>query len=82
MYGRRCDCCGETRWQFLALDHVNGGGNAHRRLVSTTSLYRRLANAGIIDPAYRLLCHNCNGAIGYYGECPHEAERRAAMEVA
>ena len=20
---------------------------------------------------FRVLCHNCNQAIGYYGECPH-----------
>jgi len=77
LYGRSCACCGEARWQFLALDHVDGGGNQHRKLVSTTTLYRQLTKAGVVDPLYRLLCHNCNAAVGYYGVCPHELERTA-----
>jgi hypothetical protein len=23
-------------------------------------------------PGYRVLCHNCNSAYGYYGHCPHQ----------
>ena len=75
MYGRACACCGENRWQFLALDHVNGDGGAHRKVESVTALYRRLAKSGEIDPRFRLLCHNCNTARGHYGLCPHESER-------
>ena len=26
---------------------------------------------------YQTLCHNCNLAKGFYGQCPHEQERAA-----
>lgn len=78
LYGGICTCCREDRWQFLALDHVNGGGNVHRRIESTASLYRRLAKGKVADPMFQLLCHNCNSAKGHYGVCPHETERMAA----
>src|SRR3990167_5629647 len=32
-YGATCKCCGETRIEFLAFDHINGGGNEHRRKI-------------------------------------------------
>jgi hypothetical protein len=22
---------------------------------------------------FRVLCHNCNSALGYYGHCPHDS---------
>src|SRR3972149_5036103 len=39
--GRRCRCCGETTLQFLAIDHIYGGGNRHRKSL-TTNFYRWL----------------------------------------
>lgn len=30
-YGGRCVCCGEVVPEFLTVDHINGGGAAHRR---------------------------------------------------
>jgi hypothetical protein len=27
---------------------------------------------------FRILCHNCNQARGYYGICPHESERASS----
>src|SRR6266487_243530 len=30
-YGHACVCCGETRGEFLAIDHVNNDGAVHRR---------------------------------------------------
>ena len=26
-----CKCCGEKEMKFLSMDHVNGGGNKHRK---------------------------------------------------
>src|SRR5258708_37086796 len=26
-YGGKCECCGEERFEFLAIDHIGGGGN-------------------------------------------------------
>lgn len=68
-----CACCGETRIEFLSLDHVNGGGARHRaglRGNASRSIYRDLTMRGY-PPGFRVLCHNCNLAIGLYGYCPH-----------
>lgn len=74
-YGRACACCGEAHTEFLALDHINGGGNEHRATTGTrggSAFYRWIAKNGFPD-GYRILCHNCNMARGLYGYCPHEA---------
>lgn len=35
-YGKVCACCGEHRYEFLAIDHVNGGGvNIGRKRAAT-----------------------------------------------
>ena len=30
-YGHECKCCGESTYEFLAIDHVNGKGNKERK---------------------------------------------------
>jgi hypothetical protein len=72
-----CACCGEWRFPFLSLDHTDGGGNAHRRrlgLAAGNGFYRWVIQNGF-PPLFRVLCHNCNSARGYYGACPHDDER-------
>lgn len=72
--GGRCLCCGETREEFLTLDHIQGGGKKHRSEVGTY-IFRRIRNNP--DPkTYRVLCYNCNCARGFRGYCPHEVGRR------
>lgn len=70
IYGGKCNCCGEKHFEFLALDHVHGDGAAHRK---GKGPYRILKEAieSFGDGRFRLLCHNCNFAIGKYGHCPH-----------
>jgi hypothetical protein len=84
-YGNRCACCGEARREFLAVDHVNGGGNKHRREIGkcAINLHRLIIKKGFPN-TYRLLCHNCNQARGAYGYCPHEREKSecATMKAA
>jgi hypothetical protein len=72
-------CCGEAHWEFLALDHINGGGWQQRRTLGLSSerMYRWIQKQGYPD-GFRVLCHNCNMARGFYGTCPHEQERGAA----
>lgn len=72
-YGHRCACCGECAAEFLALDHVNGGGGHHRRNRGNapSGVYRDVIAQGF-PSTFRLLCHNCNLARGFYGYCPHE----------
>ena len=79
-YGGACACCGEARYEFLAIDHIHGDGASERRkfkMTGGTDIYRRLRDAGYPKDRYRLLCHNCNSSLGFYGFCPHERERLA-----
>lgn len=75
-YGGSCACCGEDRLEFLAIDHINGGGTRHRTELAAKGdvFYKWLKREGY-PPGFRVLCHNCNLAIGFYGKCPHEVER-------
>lgn len=71
-YGGKCACCGELQLAFLCIDHVHGGGNKHRKIIRAANIYWFLDD---LAPArldrFRVLCHNCNFAIGAYGFCPH-----------
>lgn len=68
--GAQCQCCGETHVEFLGIDHVDGGGTRHRSTIAKY-FYRWLQDQGY-PPGFRVLCHNCNMARGFYGHCPHE----------
>jgi len=76
-YGSACACCGESRFEFLAIDHVYGGGYKERKRFPGPTLYRHLRKRGWPKDGYRLLCHNCNMSSGFHGFCPHETETPA-----
>ena|ERR1043166_2322766 len=73
-YGSKCVCCGESRFHFLSLDHVNNDGakelKAIRRFssrkskngngISSVGIWRLVKKAGFPKDRYRLLCYNCN----------------------
>ena len=67
-----CACCGETNLGFLTIDHINGGGNAHRReLGGGGTLLVWLRKQGYPD-GFQVLCFNCNaGRYWNGGTCPH-----------
>lgn len=71
-----CACCTEHRLPFLTIDHIHGGGTAHRRTDKHLVLW--LIKAGLPD-GYQVLCWNCNAAKHFVGHCPHEIERAAAQ---
>lgn len=76
-YGGTCACCGELRFEFLSVDHVDGKGAAERRKTGVQAGYQFyvwLRRKGFPKGPYRLLCFNCNSARGFYGYCPHERE--------
>lgn len=73
-YGNKCACCGESRPEFLAIDHINGGGGKHRKEVGGGSRYFGWLRRNGYPPGYRVLCHNCNMAIAMYGSCPHQKD--------
>lgn len=72
-YGGKCACCKENRREFLAIDHIGGGGEKHRKQLGMrggANFYQWLRTRGY-PPGFRVLCHNCNHALGAYGYCPH-----------
>lgn len=77
-YGPGCACCGELRFEFLSIDHTEGGGTQHRLAegIRGSGVIQWLINQGLPE-GFRILCHNCNQAIGFYGTCPHEREALA-----
>lgn len=72
-YGEECACCGETRYPFLTIDHINGGGKRHRDEIKRkgNTFYTWLVQNNF-PPGFRTLCWNCNRAYFYFkGKCPH-----------
>jgi hypothetical protein len=69
-YGGKCACCGESRIEFLTLDHVDGRADEPYRITGQKA-WARLKARGWPKDKYQLLCFNCNCAKGIYGHCPH-----------
>lgn len=68
----KCECCGESIIEFLALDHINGGGEKERKKIGNSyRLYAYLKRNNFPD-GYRVLCHNCNQATSWGRICPHK----------
>ena len=69
-----CNCCGEKEKIFLTIDHINGNGNKHRKIVNNVSG----GIAGWIirndfPKGFQILCMNCNfGKFKNGGTCPHK----------
>ncbi len=78
-----CACCGESTYEFLALDHKKGGGTKHRkelkRFAGVSTYYWAVKNN--FPKIFRVLCHNCNSSLGYYGYCPHKKSARRRTPV-
>lgn len=79
-YGRVCACCGEDNVFLLTLDHVNGDGSDHRRLLSGQGVkvpqgvqfYRHLRRREWPnDPPLRVMCGTCNRGVWRFPDgCP------------
>ncbi len=76
----QCACCGEDRMEFLAIDHIYGGGGQHRKKEGIHHLVRWLKKNGY-PPGFRVLCHNCNFSLGAYGYCPHQHDGTSKLTV-
>ena len=82
-YGGKCECCGEDEPLFLTLDHIDGTGGQERRRLGLKSggpFYRYLRRLEWPKDNYRLLCFNCNTAIGFWGICPHTLSKTIAYD--
>jgi len=80
-YGMECQCCGEAQLDFLSLDHIEGGGNSHRKAILDQEHYTG-GGGGIttykwivkhnFPLGFQTLCFNCNFATYFNkGVCPH-----------
>ena len=74
-----CNCCGEDNVEFLTIDHIGGGGNMHRNLLTANKEVQRGSGNFVrwlikqdYPSGYRVLCYNCNVSLGIHGYCPHE----------
>lgn len=76
-YGGLCACCGETHYEFLALDHKEYRAceelKKFGRYLTTTEICKKIIREGF-PTTYQVLCHNCNMALGIWGYCPHKPE--------
>lgn len=74
--GYICSCCGETNPGFLSLDHIDGGGNEHRRAIGRKSGvgFQYWLKKNGFPPGFQVLCYNCNlgRAFAGGGVCPHK----------
>jgi hypothetical protein len=71
-YGNKCACCNENTYEFLSVDHINGGGRQHSRKRGRNGILTDIIKEGFPKDKYRLLCMNCNWARSVYGKCPHD----------
>lgn len=67
-----CACCGESTEEFLALDHIDGGGAEKRRVRGSGYRYYAWLRRNNYPAGYRVLCHNCNQATSFGRICPHK----------
>lgn len=72
-YGGKCSClgCNEWRYEFLTMHHIDNDGASHRKEIKYGSMYEWI-KAHDLPLNFRVLCWNCNLALGKYGYCPHE----------
>ena len=70
-----CTCCGESTYQFLTIDHINGKtknrNDDSNKSGNSLYLYLRRNNYPV---GFQVLCFNCNCAKGIHGACPHQAK--------
>lgn len=75
-YGAKCECCGESRFHFLTIDHKLNNGTQHRkslrkdrkvwkghngiRTEGSLPFWNDLKRRGYPKDEYRCLCYNCN----------------------
>lgn len=59
-----CAECGYDDVRALSIDHINGGGNKHRKEIGTGDLYSWLKRNNFPE-GFRVLCMNCQFLTGH-----------------
>jgi len=58
----KCNRCNMNDIRVLTLDHINGGGNAHRKQVGNSTYFRLIQQykkTNQWEDGYQVLCMNC-----------------------
>ena len=73
----KCACCSwDKDITGLSIDHIYGRKNPKEpKGLSGEALYRYVKKSGY-PPEFRVLCLNCNAAIGHHGICPHKNSQK------
>jgi len=68
-----CGCCSESIYDFLTIDHINGGGRKHIQEIKGNGIYQWLKNNNFPE-GFQVLCYNCNCARSRQpnNKCPHK----------
>ena len=68
-YGKVCSCCSESRFDCLAIDHIEP---RHKTKIGPRDHIAPWLVNNNFPPGFQILCHNCNFAKHVYGTCPHQ----------
>lgn len=76
-YGALCNCCGESNYLFLSIDHINNDGSKDLAVggyrLGGGPLYMKIIARDFPD-TFQVLCMNCNfGKRMNKGVCPHDS---------
>jgi len=75
-YGGKCQCCDNSQYEFLSMDHIMGGGREHTSKIKGTIYTWAKKNNYPSD--LRILCLTCNlGRQVNGGKCPHKCEKKS-----
>lgn len=75
-YGGKCCCCGESEIDFLAIDHIDGDGNSHRKSIGNGTRFAAWVRRNGYPDGFQILCHNCNfSKFINKGICIHQIRR-------
>ncbi len=69
-----CNCCQTSYLEFLSLDHISGGGNAHRQQLGNNQAVYRWLKKTKWPIGYQILCFNCNHSKGVGNFCIHQKQ--------
>jgi len=68
----KCACCSEKLVEFLTLDHINGDGNKHRKILGRADKFYPWVIANNFPKDFQVLCMNCNWGSRWNHICPHK----------
>jgi len=72
MYGKKCNCCGETEEIFLTLDHIIPRTRDNKNETGRKAYQKALLEYR--PDLYQVLCYNCNCGRRS-GICPHQIKK-------